>query len=137
VLNRVCVFRQKFKSTQTPKTLTHFLSQNYPVSVNIFKTLEAAKLYRAEALKKACFSVIFTFGQQFLVDATQDMISHELALEMLRDFAARRTEHMPNMLTPNLKVMPSHASLWDTQEGGEPTVKGKKRKAHDTKPPGA
>jgi hypothetical protein len=105
------------------------------VSVNIFKTLEAAKLYRAEALKKACFSVIFTYGQQFLVDATPDMISHELALEMLGDFATRRTEHMPNTLPP--KVMPSHASLWDTQEGGEPTGKGKKRKASDTKPSGA
>ena len=111
--------------------------QNYPVSVDIFKTLEAAKLYRAEALKKACFSVIFTYGQQFLVGATPDMISHELALELLDDFAARRTEHigMPNTLPP--KVMPSHASLWDTQEGGEPTGKGKKRKSSDTKPSGA
>jgi hypothetical protein len=105
------------------------------VSVNIFKTLEAAKLYRAEALKKACFSVIFTYGQQFLVGATPDMISHELALEMLDDFAARRHEHMPNTLPP--KVMPSHASLWDSQEGDEPTGKAKKRKAHDKKPPGA
>jgi len=111
------------------------LSQNYPVSVNIFKTLEAAKLYRAEALKKACFSVIFTYGQQFLVDATPDMISHELALEMLSDFATRRAIHMPNMPPP--KPMPYHASLWDAQEGGEPTGKGKKRKTPDTKPSGA
>ena len=111
------------------------MSQNYPVSVNIFKTLEAAKLYRSEALKKACFSVIFTYGQQFLVDATPDMISHELALEMLSDFATRRAIHMPNMPPP--KPMPYHASLWDAQEGGEPTGKGKKRKTPDTKPSGA
>jgi hypothetical protein len=113
------------------------LSQNYPVTVNIFKTLEAAKLYRAEALKKACFSVIFFYGQHFLVDATPDMISHELSIEMLKDFADRRKEHIGMQNTVLPKIMPSHASLWDTQEGGEPTGKGKKRKVPDTQPSGA
>ncbi len=111
------------------------MSQNHPVNFNIFDTLTAAKLHRAEALKKACLSVIFTYGQRFLVEATPDKISHELALEMLSDFATRRANHMPNM--PPLKDMPYHASLWDTREGDEPTGKGKKRKAPDTKPSGA
>jgi uncharacterized beta-barrel protein YwiB (DUF1934 family) len=95
-------------------------TQNYPASVDIIATLNASETYGASTLKQACFATIFAYGQHLLSDFGFNSLSPKLTLEMLRDFAQRRSVHMPEMpvLPPAMPVM----------EEDEEAGKQKKRK---------
>ena len=82
-------------------------TQNYPASVDIIATLNAAETYGASTLRKACFATIFAYGQHLLSDFAFNSLSPKLTLEMLRDFAQRRCVHMPEMpvFPPVMPVM--------------------------------
>jgi hypothetical protein len=90
--------------------------QNFPASVEIVKTLEAAENFHAHALKKACFATIFTYGQHLLKDPAFLELSQPLLLEMLCDFAERRVVHMPGVPTVPPGFPPLEETNNNTQE---------------------
>jgi hypothetical protein len=71
--------------------------QSYPASASVINTLQAAEMHGAATLKKACFETLYVYGQHLLAEPTLDTLPHETAIEMLRDFASRRVEHMPGV----------------------------------------
>jgi hypothetical protein len=71
--------------------------QNTPANTDIASTLAIAADTNATVLKKACFETIFNFGQHFIADPAFDDLPRELAIEMLRHFAACREDHMPSL----------------------------------------
>ena len=60
-------------------------------SLNIPSLLVTSDLHRALALKEMCFESIFIRGTSILLDASFNNMPQPLLLELLRDFATRRT----------------------------------------------
>jgi hypothetical protein len=76
-----------------PLTFTNSLpsAQTAHHSLNIPSLLVTSDLHRALALKEMCFESIFIRGTSVLLDASFNNMPQPLLLELLRDFATRRT----------------------------------------------
>jgi hypothetical protein len=62
-------------------------------------------MYNAEVLKNACYETIFTHAQHFLKLSEFKELPGRVANEMLRFFAQRKEEHMPDITCKDLPVV--------------------------------
>ena len=76
-------------------------------------TLVAADLHKAKALKEVCFECIFVRGPTLLLNPGFDSMDAALTIELLRDFATRRTVR---------------TQFAEEEEGESAAVKGKRKK---------
>lgn len=77
-----------------------WITQAYPASADILHTLKTAEMHNAATLKKACFATLFTYGRHCLADPALEALPSHLVVELLRDFAQRRVEHVPELPPP-------------------------------------
>ena len=112
-------------------TLFVYTPQNYPVSMDIWKTLELADTHNIGTVKQACFGAIFAYGQHILSNPRFDELPQKLAVEMLRDFATRRNNHMPGMpiLPPKLGLYHEDEEDQRQQDHAASGRRGGKRRA--------
>ncbi len=82
-----------------------WITQAYPASADVINTLKTAELHNAVALKKACFTTIFTYCRHLLADPAVEALSHKTVVELLRDFAQRHTPELPPPAAPLAVVM--------------------------------
>ncbi len=107
------------------------------MSHKVICALVASDQYNAPTLKKACFGTLFAYGKQLLTDAqvSLDEMPQSLMVEMLRDHAARRVEHMPGFEQQLSKIepfslleLPSPHDGPDSEAGGSKDAGKNKRK---------
>ena len=96
-----------------------WITQAFPASADVIGNLKTAELHNAAALKKACFATLFTYGRSFLVeDSAIEALSHATLVEMLRDFAQRRVDHVPELPPPAAPLVEEEAAVVVVVEGG-------------------
>jgi hypothetical protein len=74
--------------------------QSSPLNPDIFHLLSIADSHSARYLKTACFDNLFVYGQHLFKDKAIEHLEPRLMVELLRDFAERRAEHMPSPPPP-------------------------------------
>ena len=84
-----------------------WLTQTYPASIDVINTLKTAEMHNAATLKQACFSTLFTYGNELLADPVVETLHHKTVIELLRYFTQRRTEHIPSLPPPAMPEEPA------------------------------